>query len=536
MPENIDFKPIDVEQEKKETPSGENVYSDEPITTEDDDILGCKNEVKRMAASISKRFDTNPNNANDNNTTYTYGIFGKWGIGKTSFVNLVKEKLIKENSSRKINFAFFVPSSSSDESGIYHQFFEKLSQDMELGDRQKRCNKFFWGIPIIILVVVLCYLAEIPILANLAWIVSVLFTIVMMMVFYKKYALNPIEYFISFVPGIPPSFVNNVHSRSLKEAIIKLLNKNPTIVAIDDIDRMNEKDTQALFNFLLNARDIKNLVFILVFDKEIVLKSLGQEKDSKYLEKFFVDTIDLEIVWKDQVRQLINKKLHHDCAEISYYLSRYITNLRELKAIINKISESDYWNACHLDRNSIIILECLRYINIDIYKIIQDNSEPTFEEKKLPDALSKLHETNPVKQYLYDTNIIHTKPMDRERAHQHPHPSLKYYFEDHEEDTMVTREDLGLLIEKENNTAEFQKGFNALIEKGKNQYAQSDRLNNLIMGKQLLLANQVKSSSTEPFPSVDNLPETWLLAIANLDESHVIIYIGIYENTNYISW
>ena len=138
MPENIDFKPIDVEQEKKETPSGENVYSDEPITTEDDDILGCKNEVKKMAESISKRFDTNPNNANDNNKTYTYGIFGKWGIGKTSFVNLVKEKL-----SRKINFAFFVPSSSSDESGIYHQFFEKLSQDMELGDRQKRCNKFF---------------------------------------------------------------------------------------------------------------------------------------------------------------------------------------------------------------------------------------------------------------------------------------------------------------------------------------------------------------------------------------------------------
>ena len=133
-----------------------------------------------------------------------------------------------------------------------------------------------------------------------------------------------------------------------------------------------------------------------------------------------------------QVRQLINKKLYHDCAEISDYLSRYITNLRELKAIINKILESDYWNACHLDRNSIIILECLRYINSDIYRIIKDNSEPTFEEKKLPDALSKLDETNPVKQYLRDTNIIDTasernQPIEFELNHRYLNSSLKYY-------------------------------------------------------------------------------------------------------------
>ena len=303
---------------------------------------------------------------------------------------------------------------------------------------------------------------------------------------------------------------------------------------------MGKKDVRSLFNFLLNTRDATNLVFVLLFDKDIVLESLGQKKDSKYLERFFADTIDLEIYWKYQVRQLINKKLHHDCAEISYYLSRYITNLRELKAIINKILESDYWNACHLDRNSIIILECLRYINSDIYRIIKDNSEPTFEEKKLPDALSKLDETNPVKQYLRDTNIIDTasernQPIELELNHWCLNPSLKYYFKDHEEDTMVTRKDLGLLIDKENNIVEFQKGFNALIEKGKDKDGQSKRLNNLIMGKQLLLANELKSSSTEPFPFVGNLPEIWLLAIANLDESHDNIFGVFLYDTRIVS-
>ena len=182
----------------------------------------------------------------------------------------------------------------------------------------------------------------------------------------------------------------------------------------------------------------------------------------------------------------------------------------------------------------------MRYINSDIYKIIKDNSELTFEEKKLPDALSKLDETNPVKQYLRDTNIIDTasernQPIELELNHWCLNPSLKYYFKDHEEDTMVTRKDLGLLIVKENNIVEFQKGFNALIEKGKDKDGQSKRLNNLIMGKQLLLANELKSSSTEPFPFVGNLPEIWLLAIANLDESHDNIFGVFLYDTRIVS-
>ncbi|MCK5678967.1 MAG: AAA family ATPase, partial [Flavobacteriaceae bacterium] len=77
----------------------------------------------------------------------------------------------------------------------------------------------------------------------------------------------------------------------LKEKINGYLDKlgnKKIVIIVDDIDRLTDKETEFIFRLTKGIADFNNLIYILLYDKTIVSKSLQtfkQEDGEKYLEK-----------------------------------------------------------------------------------------------------------------------------------------------------------------------------------------------------------------------------------------------------------
>lgn len=85
------------------------------------------------------------------------------------------------------------------------------------------------------------------------------------------------------------------------------------VVCIDEIDRLDDADIVDLFKALKSVGDLPRVVYVPVFDREIIIAALGrisqQGKGSQYLEKIVQIPITLPqiprgVIWKDFVDQI----------------------------------------------------------------------------------------------------------------------------------------------------------------------------------------------------------------------------------------
>ena len=101
-------------------------YTDKPINTEKDDELGRNGFAKLLAKALISFERTE---------TFTIGIYGKWGIGKTSVVNMALE-IISENEKYKAQeermvVVKFNPWYFSDSEQLFFQFFTRLKNEFQ---------------------------------------------------------------------------------------------------------------------------------------------------------------------------------------------------------------------------------------------------------------------------------------------------------------------------------------------------------------------------------------------------------------------
>ena len=97
-------------------------YADKPISSISEDLLERKSFSKILAQTLVGL---------NNNETFTVGLFGKWGTGKTSIVNMTLgeiEKLQSEEENKTI-VVRFEPWHFSDSTQLLTQFFIHLSNE-----------------------------------------------------------------------------------------------------------------------------------------------------------------------------------------------------------------------------------------------------------------------------------------------------------------------------------------------------------------------------------------------------------------------
>lgn len=283
--------------------------SDDPIFKIDDDKLDSKKVANNLIRILKNEKHTN---------SFTLGLVGPWGNGKSSVINLVKN-YFKENIEPNTIVIHFLPYLNHNENDIINEFFILLSN--ELGKYSGKVSNQL-----------MIYSKK---LTNL----------------YKgKNIFNFLEDHITKIDSTSANKLYTEINEILKEIDKKI------IVLVDDLDRLNEKEILQVLKLIRNTANFNNTFFIVAMDKEYVLSRLKSNNDilnSSFIDKFFqleiylpeIDNSILRNYFFDCLKKSVLKKSDSDFEnQLIEALSNrdnlfddYIKNFRDVKRVTNQI-------------------------------------------------------------------------------------------------------------------------------------------------------------------------------------------------------
>lgn len=224
----------------------------------DQDIYSRKKLALKIAEQINK--------FSDKIGSFSIGIVGPWGAGKTSFLNQIKTELDKleiENDKKyKQNLVLnFNPWQYPNETNLTQVFLREIEvklrkhtfSDRHINDYVNHLfknNRSFWSI-----------------------------------------FLNAL---------LPPRNIEELH-KSISTSIIQ--SKKRLVIFIDDIDRLQSHEVYEILTIIRNIGNLPNLIFVLAYDKEYLVKILTDTiKDSQeFLSKFFQAEYALSKIQHDSI-------------------------------------------------------------------------------------------------------------------------------------------------------------------------------------------------------------------------------------------
>lgn len=289
--------------------------NDDPIFKINDDKLGYSPIVKRLSDILIKE---------KHEKSLSIGLVGPWGNGKSSVINMLKDKIENKQFLKQSNITevpivvHFLPYLNHKEDDIINEFFIALSDKLS-SYNGKLSNQ------------IISYSQKLTDL-------------------YKdQNILGLVDNHISRISDTPAKeLYDDINSR-LKEIDKKI------IVFVDDLDRLNDKEILQVLKLIRNTADFYNTIFVVAMDKQYVLGRLTNNNsilNSNFVDKFF----QLE-VYLPEIDQVILKKYVQDIllealsgikptfqSELASALSNehnlfndYIKNFRDAKRIINQI-------------------------------------------------------------------------------------------------------------------------------------------------------------------------------------------------------
>ena len=276
------------------------INNDTPINSVEEDFLNRKEFISQIKNIIEKY---------NNENSLTIGLEGSWGSGKTSFINLLVNELEKE----KIKIVNFNPWNYSEGQNIQEVFFNELISQIEKQDTKFKIREKI-----------------------------------------KKYqyllspALNITSALVQTATLLPINTIKNEISKKLfnyeSPSILELknsLNKDlagldyKILVIIDDIDRLTDDNIRKIFNLTASIANFDNIIYILAYDKNIVVKALEESQrysGEKYLEKIIQLPITIPKITNKEIKILFN-----------YYIHKMIEDSLRPNEDINSVSNYYYY-------------------------------------------------------------------------------------------------------------------------------------------------------------------------------------------------
>lgn len=195
-------------------------------------------------------------------SSFSVGLFGEWGSGKTSLINMVLEEIERMDESTII--VRFNPWLCSDSKQLITQFFKQLARAIKM--KKDRADQL-WGL--------IDQYSDVLEAANAIPVAGAAFVAAGRVL--KSKARTRVAEKESDLQGKKDDIVNALYSHKTK-----------IVVAIDDIDRLSEEEIISVFQLVKSLGDFPNTVYLLAFDYNVVIKALSevQQGDGKeYLEK-----------------------------------------------------------------------------------------------------------------------------------------------------------------------------------------------------------------------------------------------------------
>lgn len=327
-------------------------YSEKPIISKNEDLL----EREKVANDLAKEIESY-----DKKDSLTIGIVSKWGSGKTSFINMVLENFKENNNYIVIKFN---PWNISSRKQLISDFFSQLSNNIE---KKTKTNKIVKTIK--------------KSLNKLSKIFK---------------TLESVQFFS--ILGIIVNFIkeciktDDKDLETIKMEIDTELEKlaKKLIIVIDDIDRLSDEEIREIFQLVKSIADFKNTIYILSYDREIVIKALNktqQEKGEEYLEKIiqiplilpYVSRNELDKIFLDKLAKLVNIS---DRDDFLYFqelynngLDKNFENLRDIERYINVFSFEIKLVKEELNISDYIVITLIKILEPNLYEYIKNNKE-----------------------------------------------------------------------------------------------------------------------------------------------------------------
>lgn len=220
-------------------------------------------------------------------SSLTIGLYGEWGSGKTSLLNMVFENV--ERIDDGVVVLRFNPWLCSDPKQLVTQFFKQMATAIKL---KKRAADKAWEL-INQYADILGATSVIPVAGEIV------------AAFTKVLTKKAEEETKERTNDLQES--KNQIIKKLKDERIKI------IVSIDDIDRLSEEEIVAVFQLVKSLADFPNTIYVLAFDYDVVVRALGkvQHGDGKeYLEKIVQVPFEIPVPNIDDIHEALFSKLN----------------------------------------------------------------------------------------------------------------------------------------------------------------------------------------------------------------------------------
>lgn len=304
------------------------------------------------------------------------GLFGAWGSGKTSIINMALEHVENksdENEQRKPIVLKFNPWSYSDQHQLIAQFFEQLSVVLRRVDYSENAKEA--GEKLLTYANFFKPLALIPTIGPFASLISEV---------------------LKGVGEVSKSWgelkANDLNS--IKKELNELLGKqsHKIIVVIYDVDRLINTEIRQIFQLVKSLADFSNTMYLLVFDKDVVINALKKVQEgsgTEYLEKVVQIPFEIPVIPKQEVEHLLFSQLDELIKDIPeekwdqtywgniYYsgLKHFFRNIRDVTHYINSLRFSFGIVKGEVNPIDFIAITAIQVFMPEVYYGIRDNKD-----------------------------------------------------------------------------------------------------------------------------------------------------------------
>lgn len=328
------------------------MHVDNPIEHIAQDRFGREPIVGLIVDSINALVSTD-------HSCMVYGIYGKWGEGKSSLMNFVKECLLGQGKYDGINIVEFNPWLVNNDEALLQELFKSMvsSSKEQLGEAFAKYGS--------------------------------------LAIFASKTIVN------AFVPGVGTALADCLAMAKdaiadsqdslaeLKKNVSKAIKKSGRhlVVFIDDVDRLDKEELHTLLRIIRQVADFDNCIYIVAMDVDMVAKSIsdyhgnGSVQDGrKFLDKIVQVPITLPQVPAVDMFRFISQELStsfddllvEQVKEITEVIIPFIGTYRDLKRYCNQMKFVYPHLKGEVNVKDLFLLEAVKMVNAEAYQRIHE--------------------------------------------------------------------------------------------------------------------------------------------------------------------
>lgn len=347
-------------------PEIEGFICDEPIETSQEDLLGRSDFAQILAQKLL--------NTQSKHQSFAMGILSSWGIGKTSFLNLIKEEL-KRYGTICIDFSPWI---YGKDHNLIQDFFSEVG---------KHLQKYADTLPRD------------------------------MMEYAQILEKSESTSWLSVLLSLGNSGKNLKQQSLLLKRSLQKVNL-PIVAFIDDLDRLGGNEIMEVLKLIRNAANFPEIKFIAAYDRAYLVEAIKQQNivsANYYLEKIFqveytlpaFNRSELISYLYDECSMFISEEDNNTLNDILYSPENTVKiaieellTLRDVKRYVNALKNSYKKLAGNVVLSDLMNLEILKLKYKPVYELLsrqwrqvlkQDQKTLILSENKHNPATETIH-------------------------------------------------------------------------------------------------------------------------------------------------